>query len=146
VGVRVFSLALIAVVCVTTGACDEALSNLTGPTENLTPTFSSIQRDILSASDSSGRIPCTNCHNGNTFVPGNFTGSAAYASLVGVPSVQRPALMRVAPGNPDASYLIHKLDGGPNIVGLQMPRVGVSLGDGQIRVIRRWIELGAKND
>jgi len=31
-------------------------------------------------------------------------------------------------------------------VGDRMPRLGPYLSDGQIRIIRRWIELGAKND
>jgi hypothetical protein len=143
---RVLSLALAAAVVTASAACDEALSELTGPTENLVPTFSSIQRDILSASDATGRVPCTNCHNGNGFVPGNFTGAGAYASLVGARSVQRPALQRVTPGDPNASYLIRKLQGGPDIGGTRMPLGGPYLTDGQIRVIRRWIELGANND
>ena len=143
---RVSALALAAVICSLTAACDEALSDLTGPTENLEPTFTSIQRDILSASDSSGRPACTSCHNGNPFVPGNWSPATAYAQLVGRASFQRPALLRVAPGNPDASYLVHKLEGRAGIGGVRMPLNGPYLTDGQIRVIKRWIELGARND
>ena len=40
--------------------CDENLESIAGPTPNLTPTFSSIERDIFNASDSSGRAACTN--------------------------------------------------------------------------------------
>jgi hypothetical protein len=36
-----------------------------------------------------------------------------YSNLVGVASRQRPELLRVNPGNPDASYLVHKLGGDP---------------------------------
>src|SRR4030095_9035706 len=43
--------------------CDESLSDLTGPTPNLEPTFSSIQQNIFSSGDSAGRPACTNCHN-----------------------------------------------------------------------------------
>ena len=46
-----------------TVGCDEALSDLTGPTPDLEPTFSSIQQQIFSNGDSSGRPACTNCHN-----------------------------------------------------------------------------------
>jgi hypothetical protein len=68
----------------------------------------------------------------------------AYAALVGVQSTQRPELRRVDPGNPEGSYLIHKLEGRPGIIGLQMPRTGPpNLTDGQLQVIKRWIEIGA---
>ena len=129
--------------------CDEKLSEVTGPTPNLQPTFSSIQRDILQASDSSGRAACTNCHTtqGRTPAGGlNLVGDAAYAQLVNVPSRGRPDLLRVSPGNPDASYLIHKLEGAPDIAGARMPLRGPFLTAGQVLVIRRWIALGAANN
>ena len=67
-----------------------------------------------------------------------------YAAMVDVPSRERPDLKLVAPGDPDASYLIHKLEGRAGIVGLRMPLNGPPyLTPGQILVIRRWIELGA---
>ena len=114
------------------------------------PTFSSISRDIFQATDSSGRLACVQCHNeiGRTFAAGlNLRPEAAYAELVGVASRQKPGLMRVAPGSPDNSYLIHKLEGRADIVGLRMPRnTGPFLTEGQMSVIRRWIELGARND
>ena len=53
----------------------------------------------------------------------------------------------MAPGDPENSYLIHKLEGRPGIVGVRMPRgTGPFLTAGQITIIRRWIELGAHND
>jgi hypothetical protein len=144
---RVLSLLVAAAVFAGTAACDEALSDLTGPTPNLEPTFASIQRDILSAGDSSGRPACTNCHNGNPFVPGNFTGANAYAALVSARSFEKPSLFRVAPGEPDNSYMVHKLEGGPNIIGERMPRGGGPfLSGGQMLVIRRWIAEGAQNN
>ena len=51
-------LAVTAMVLVTAG-CDEKLSDIAGPTPNLEPAFSSIQRDILNAADSAGRPACT---------------------------------------------------------------------------------------
>ena len=135
------------VLCAT--ACDERLSDLTGPTPDLQPTFSSIQSEIFEATDSSGRPPCTSCHN---TVFARFNGNldlshaAAYANLVNTASRDKAGAIRVIPGDPTNSYLIHKLTGAPGIVGQQMPINGPYLSSGQIAVIRHWIETGARND
>ena len=129
------------------GACDEGLSSLAGPTPDLEATFAAIQRDIFEASDSSGRSLCVGCHTnvGRNPLGGlNLIHDVAFDQLVNVSSTQRPGTLRVVPGNPDASYLIHKLDGRAGIVGLRMPRNGPPyLTEGQILIIRRWIEIGA---
>ena len=86
----------IAVAALAMGGCDEKLSDLTGPTPNLKPTLSSIQSEILSQR-------CTGCHTGNgRFLPGamNLTEGNSYASLVGVTSIERPALQRGPPAIP----------------------------------------------
>jgi mono/diheme cytochrome c family protein len=123
-------------------SCDEKLSDITGPTPNLKPTFASIQSEILTPK-------CATCHTGTgTRLPGimNLREGSAYASLVGVASIEKPALLRVAPGDPENSYIYHKLEGAPGIGGARMPLNGTPLTDGQIRVIERWIETGAAND
>ena len=144
------ALALAAVLCASASGCDEKLSDVAGPTPNLEPTFSSIQREIFSSGDPSGRVACTQCHNtqgAQLAARLNLTEGAAYAALVGVPSSNKPGAVRVIPGDPDNSYLIHKLEGGPAIVGERMPRTaGPFLTAGQMLVIRRWIQLGANND
>lgn len=131
-------------------ACDESLREFAGPTPDLTPAFSSIQTHIFSAPDSSGRAACTSCHTnvGRTPAAGlNLSGPGAHAQLVGAPSGAMAGAVRVVPGDPENSYLVHKLDGRPGIVGQRMPRTGGPfLTDGQMRIIRRWIELGAPND
>jgi hypothetical protein len=129
-------------------ACDERLSDLTGPTPNLVPTFSSIQRDIFDASDSSGRRACTGCHNaaGSRFNGLDLSGAVAHANLVNVPSVRRAGAVRVIPGDPENSYIVHKLEGRSTIAGVRMPIGGPYLTAGQMLVIKRWIALGARND
>jgi hypothetical protein len=143
------TLILIVSAIVLTG-CDESLSSVAGPTPNLTPTFSSIQRDIFEAADSSGRPSCSSCHNpnGGAFrqVGLDMSTAGSFDSLVGVSSREKPGVLRVAPGDPDNSYLIHKLEGRTDIVGARMPNRGPFLSDGQIAIIRRWIELGARRD
>lgn len=134
--------------CVAVAGCDEALKDLTGPTPQLEPTFSAIQRDIFDAADSSGRPACTRCHNpgGAQFNGLNLAAGASYNNLVNTPVRQRPGATRVVPGDPENSYLVHKLEGRPGIAGQRMPIGGPYLTDGQILVIKRWIALGARND
>ena len=135
---------------VSLAACDEGLETLAGPTPNLEPRFSSIQQHIFETTDSAGRAMCTGCHTDQGRTPSgglNLRHETAYAALVGVSSGQRPGVMRVAPGDPDNSYMVHKLEGHSTITGQRMPRTGGPyLTDGQMTIIRRWIQLGAPND
>ena len=136
-------------VSIGSAACDESLSDVTGPTPNLVPTFSSIQSEIFSNSDSSGRAACTQCHTavGRLFNGLDLSPQVSYSNLVGVASRGKVGAIRVIPGDPENSYLIHKLEGRPGIVGVRMPMIGPPyLTDGQVLVIKRWIELGARND
>lgn len=147
VAFRALAGAAIVAAAVAAGGCDEKLSDIAGPTPGLEPTFSAIQREIFS---STSRTGCTNCHTNQGRNPAgglNLLGDAAYASLVGVASRAKPTATRVAPGDPDNSYLLQKLEGASGIVGLRMPFNGPPyLTEGQILIIRRWIQLGAKND
>lgn len=129
--------------------CDERLRDLTGPSPNLQPTFSSIQQEIFQTTDTAGRSLCVGCHTnaGRTPAGGLNMAVDAYAAMVNVPSRGRPDAVMIVPGDPDASYLIRKLEGHSSIVGLRMPRNGPPfLTDGQVLVIRRWIAIGAPRD
>lgn len=141
------SLALLAMFSV---ACDERLSDVAGPTPNLQPTFATIQREIFNAPDSSGRLGCTQCHSdsGRAAAGGLvLLEGRSYQALVGQASRQKAGATLVVPGDPENSYLVRKLEGAPDIAGVRMPRSnGPFLTAGQISIIRRWIELGAKND
>ena len=133
----------IAVASLALAGCDEKLSDLTGPTPNLQPTFSSIQSEIFSQR-------CVGCHTNVGRVPPmglNLTEGNAYANLVGVPARGKAGATRVVPGDPENSYIIHKLEGRAGILGVRMPfGNGPFLTEGQMLVIKRWIELGAQND
>ena len=146
-GRRLLCCTLVAVSTLGGIGCDESLSDVTGPTPNLEPTFSSIQQYIFSSGDSSGRPACTNCHNPALNRGGlDLSPGVSYNNLVNRASLLRPGAVRVIPSDPDNSYLIHKLEGNVPITGVRMPLGGPYLENGQILVIRRWIETGAPNN
>jgi hypothetical protein len=147
---RIFLCAAWTLVVLTSAGCDEKLSSITGPTPDLAPTFSSIQRTIFNVTDSSGRLACTGCHSDQGR---NASGQLvllegrAYDALIGRASTGRPGATRVIPGDPDNSYLVRKLEGASSINGDRMPRgSGPFLTQGQMLVIRRWISEGAPNN
>jgi hypothetical protein len=131
-------------------ACDEKLSSVTGPTPDLEPTFRSIQRDIFAARDLAGRQACTDCHSDVGRTPSGglvLLDGRAYDFLVGRPSTGKTGETRVIPNDPDNSYLVKKLEGAADIAGVRMPRGnGPFLTQGQLLVIRRWIQTGAPNN
>ena len=129
--------------------CDESASSLVGPTPDLQPTFSSIQSLIFENRDSTGREACTNCHTNVAGAPGGnltLTNAVAYDQLVNAASTGRPGLLRVRPGDPENSYLIHKLEGRSTIEGLRMPLNPPFLVQAQVDVIRQWIQNGAQRN
>src|SRR5258706_8039496 len=141
---------VIALPIVGTSACDEKLSDIAGPSPNLQPTFTSIQSEIFETTDASGRAACTQCHTDVGRTPSgnlNLRHDVAFSNLVNVASRGKAGAVRVVPGDTANSYLLHKLEGSPDIVGERMPRTGGPyLTSGQISIINRWIATGAKND
>jgi hypothetical protein len=86
---------------------------------------------------------CTNCHIGAGAPRGlRLDAANSYALLVNVPSVEVPELLRVNPGNPDASYIVQKIQGNA-AVGGRMPLGGPFLSQDRIDLVRRWIAAGA---
>jgi mono/diheme cytochrome c family protein len=117
----------------------------TAPTNTApTVTFSTqIQQQIFNPA-------CVACHTdeGRTPASGlNLRSGVSHAQLVGVASVGKAGAVRVIAGNPSGSYLIQKLEGASDIVGLRMPRNGPPfLTTEQIALIRQWIQNGAPNN
>jgi hypothetical protein len=65
--------------------------------------------------------------------------------IVDVPSMQMPNLPRVAPGDPDGSYMIQKLEQEMPFMGTQMPPTA-PLGEERLELVRAWIDGGALDD
>jgi mono/diheme cytochrome c family protein len=144
---RLLSSVLLASACIWSVGCDEKLSSIAGPTPSLEPTFASIQNDIFQTTDSAGRTRCIQCHTSTGRNPAgglNLNPEGAYEQLVNAPSVGKPGAVRVIPGDPDNSYVLQKLEGTAGIAGRRMPTTGPPfLTDGQIKIVRRWIAIGA---
>ena len=114
-----------------TGVAVEALEPAT-----VAPTFTEVQA-VFTAS-------CMPCHGGPAPAAGqNLEVGQAFEMIVGVASVQQSDLFRIEPNNPDDSYLIRKLEGGPSISGSQMPLGGPPLPQPTIDLIRDWVSAGA---
>ena len=95
------------------------------------------------------RQRCAVCH-----VTGQEPGllslipAKSYDALVGQESVQSD-LKRVEPGEPEQSYVYHKLVGShleAGGEGLQMPFASPPLNEAQIDLVKRWIAEGARNN
>lgn len=87
---------------------------------------------------------CIQCHQGAAAPLGlRLDADNSYALLVGVASVEVPSLLRVAPGLPDDSYLVRKVQG-TAAVGGRMPLDGPRLLQSSIDLIRSWIAGGAQ--
>jgi len=144
---RTVATLLLSVTCFAFAACDQKLSTLAGPTPDLAPTFSSVQSQIFETTDLAGRPACVNCHTNVGRNPSgglNLAHAVAYDQIVNVASARKAGAIRVIPGDPENSYLVHKIEGRPGIVGLRMPFSGPPfLTDGQILILKRWIAIGA---
>ena len=108
------------------------------------PSFATqIQAEILNPA-------CVSCHTNDGRTPAaglNLRSGSARAALVGVPSTQKPGTPLVVASNPGGSYLVQKLEGAADIVGLRMPRNGPPyLSAAQVALIRLWIQNGAPNN
>ncbi len=102
----------------------------------LIATFKSIQDNVFTPA-------CTSCHAGSAAPLGlRLESGASYALLVNVPSSQESGVLRVAPGDPDNSYLVQKLEGTAGS-GARMPLGAPPLPQATIDFIREWIAAGA---
>jgi hypothetical protein len=65
---------------------------------------------------------------------------------VNVNAISRPDMMRVTPGDPEASLLIHKVRPGSSVqeYGPPMPYSYSALNQAQVDLVRQWILEGAR--
>ena len=119
---------------------DEFGNPLGPPPPDLQPTLNSIQDNVFTPI-------CTQCHTGTVAPLGlALDAGVARSNLVGVASVEAPALLRVSPGKPDSSYVVWKIEGRSGIIGERMPLALPPLSAEQIQAVRGWIEAGAQDN
>jgi hypothetical protein len=103
------------------------------------PHLSSIETEIFAHN-------CTfsSCH-GATPEKDMSLVAPTYATITGVPSTEVPTMMRIAPGDPDGSYLLQKISSPTPLDGVRMPP-DQPLAQNKIDAIRIWIAAGALDD
>jgi len=90
------------------------------------------------------RCAIPDCHGGGNVQYGlRLDPGFSAGNLINVPSPRNANLIRVVPGDPDASFLIQKLQGADGLLGDRMPDGGPYLTTATINVIRQWIQNGA---
>ncbi len=132
-----------------------ALAMLTAAACGAPPSFSTEIQPIFNRSCAIGG---STCHGATGTGAGLRLDSAnAYANIVGVTSFEIPMPL-VTAGNPDSSFLLHKVRGSmyteipacssaSQNCGVVMPMVGgIMLSADEIDLIRRWIAAGAPNN
>jgi len=108
--------------------------------EPIPPHLSTIESEIFARN-------CTfsSCHGAGSPQEGMSLVAPTHATLVSVASSEAPDLVRIAPGNPDASYLLQKITSATPRDGVKMPP-DQPLPANKIEAIRAWIAAGALND
>jgi len=104
-------------------------------------TFTQVYDEVLQPS-------CTysTCHEGTGSAGLGWTdASSAHEALVDVESTQFSGVVRVAPGSPEDSYLMWKLEGSDDIGGDPMPPDAL-LDEDRLALVRDWISAGAAAD
>ena len=112
---------------------------IVSPPTGLQPTLASIQDNVFTATCA---VP--GCHGGAGAQQGlRLDPGFSAGNLINVPSPRDPNLIRVVPGDPDASFIIQKLEG-TQTLGDRMPDGGPYLPQSTIDVICTWIQNGAQ--
>ncbi len=91
---------------------------------------------------------CINCHAPGGFaqmvgIPWDFREDTAFDDLVNRVSSQDADFTLVVPGDPDSSLMFLKISSESPPVGGMMPLGGPPLTDGEVQLIRAWVEQGA---
>lgn len=115
------------------------------PTPSGDPTFHAVYDEIIVGEGCNTPL----CHGGGAGGLAMTTRDGAYEALVGAPAAgpfcDSSGLLRVVPGDPEASLLWEKVASRAPRCGDPMP-ISAMLAERQVEQIREWIARGAAND
>jgi hypothetical protein len=115
------------------------------PSPSGEPTFTAVYDEVFVGEGCNTPL----CHGGSAGNLSMATKDAAYEALVNAPAAGElcaaSGLIRVVPGDPEASLLFDKVASRTPVCGDPMP-IAAALPADKIEQLRRWIELGAPND
>jgi mono/diheme cytochrome c family protein len=81
---------------------------------------------------------CVRCHTGAAPPRGLLLTREKAGAVIGAASAERPDLLLVDPGKPEASYLLMKVHGAEGIQGKQMP-LGETLPADELKALEAWV-------
>lgn len=81
---------------------------------------------------------CTHCHSGLLAPKGLNLGASKIASAIDAPSKEMPALKLIDTANPEAGYLLKKIEGAEGIGGVKMPK-GREMPAADLQVLKAWL-------
>ena len=144
----ILSIMLISSVILSVPACNSNGKATAPPGSTTAPSSGiSFSKDIQPLFNSN----CVICHQGKAsgYASLSLEPKLSYGNLVGVPSTENAAELRVKAGAPGQSYLLAKLNGTQVQAGgsgAQMPYGATPLAQGQIDMINQWIIQGGLNN
>lgn len=103
------------------------------------PTLTSLRASVFQP-----RCGNAGCHGGQAPARGLDLVTDTHGAVVGVASVEDPAVLLVDPGSPDSSLLFQVVGG--SVGGVRQMPVGFELPEADRAAIRAWIAAGAAND
>ena len=131
--------------CVAAAGCgdEKALPTAPGGPVSETATFTRVQNEVFTRS-----CALPGCHAGPREAANEglvLSEGEAYINIFNVPANQNMSLKRIAPFDPDNSYLVRKITPFTDINGARMPQTG-SITDAQRKLVTDWVRRGAPND
>lgn len=146
---RVAALAAALLAGLTAGACTTDREGPPGETSAAAPTMTAVMTEVLAP-----RCTFSSCHSAPTVAAKlDLSPERACSALVNTASCLFPQRTLVVPGDPDASFLMHKLTGAQltdlpdgacaSSTNAPMPFGGSALPGKEIELVRAWIEAGA---
>ncbi len=141
---RIHHLGLLCCISFFTGCGSSGDDTSTDETTPPDPTYASINAKVFQPT-----CAVSNCHGkgGNDETELDLSGTKAYAAMVNVKSEQVTTMDLVKPGDPENSYLWHKINGTSGALGgddAQMPDERPALDAETQAAIKTWIANGAQ--